>query len=65
MFEDYSGTVKEGGAERDYVNSWIFLKAHKIKSILCWHAQVVLILACLVLEKNQYEVFAQVFENTY
>ncbi len=34
--------------------------------LLSWHAQMVFkFLACLVLEKNQYEVFACFFENTY
>jgi hypothetical protein len=44
----------------------IFFKAYKIKSVLYCHAQMVIkFLACLVLEKNQYEVFACFFENTY
>jgi hypothetical protein len=44
----------------------ILLKAYTIKSVLCVHALMVLkFLACLVKEKNYYEVFACFFENIY
>ncbi len=50
------------------LTSWIgiFFKANKIKAVLSWHEQMVFkFLACLVLEKNQYEGFACLFENIY
>jgi hypothetical protein len=44
----------------------IFLDAHAIKSVLSVHAQMVFkFLACLVQEKNYFEVFDSFFEKSH